>query len=119
MESTLQVKVVKNNEQRFQERRQPQKKQTPSSWRRPKGGHSRARLQKKGANPLPKVGYRTSKEARGKHPSGYEEVLVHNADELEKIDPETEAARIGGKVGGRKRHRQYLIKLTTMKIFTY
>ena len=41
------------------------KKQTPSSWRRPKGGHSRARLQKKGANPLPKPGYRTEKETRG------------------------------------------------------
>ena len=79
------------------------KKQTPDSWRKPKGGHSRARLKKKGANPLPKAGYRTNKEARGKHPSGYKEVIVHNADELEKIDPETEAARIGGTVGGRKK----------------
>lgn len=79
------------------------KTQTPSSWRRPKGGHSRARLQKKGANPLPKAGYRTAKDIRGKHPSGYEDVLVHNADDLEELDPETEAARIGGKVGGRKR----------------
>lgn len=79
------------------------KKQTPSSWRRPKGGHSRARLQKKGANPLPKAGYRTNTDVRGKHPSGYEDVLVHNADDLEDLDPETEAARIGGKVGGRKR----------------
>jgi large subunit ribosomal protein L32e len=79
------------------------KKQTPSSWRRPKGGHSRARLKKKGANPLPKAGYRTAKDVRGKHPSGYEDVLVHNADDLEELDPETEAARIGGKVGGRKR----------------
>jgi large subunit ribosomal protein L32e len=79
------------------------KKQTPSSWRKPKGKHSRARLKKKGANPLPKAGYRTKKEARGKHPSGYEEVLVHNADDLEEINSETEAARIGGTVGGRKR----------------
>lgn len=80
------------------------KKQTPSSWRKPKGRHSRARLKKKGANPLPKAGYRANKDVRGKHPSGYEEVLVHNADELEGIDPETEAARIGGTVGGRKRN---------------
>ena len=88
----------------FKRENNHKKKQTPDSWRKPKGGHSNARLKKKGANPLPKAGYRTNKEARGKHPSGYEEVLVHNADDLEEIDPETEAARIGGTVGGRKRN---------------
>ena len=89
--------------QSFKRENTHKKKQTPSSWRRPRGRHSRARLQRKGANPLPKAGYRTSKEVRDKHPSGYEEVLVHNASDLEEIDPETEAARIGGTVGGRKR----------------
>lgn len=75
----------------------------PDSWRRPKGKHSRARLQKKGARPVPKAGYRTDKEFRGKHPSGYEDVLVHNSSDLEELDPEKEAARIGSTVGGRKR----------------
>ncbi|MBC5793193.1 MAG: 50S ribosomal protein L32e [Nanohaloarchaea archaeon] len=81
------------------------KTQTPSSWRKPKGGHSRARLKKKGANPLPKAGYRTDKDVRGKHPSGYEEVLVHNTSDLEELDEETEAARIGSTVGDRKREK--------------
>lgn len=79
------------------------KKQTPSSWRKPKGKHSRARLKKKHAKALPKPGYRTRKDVRGKHPSGFEDVLIHNVSDLEEIDTETEAARIGSSVGGKKR----------------
>jgi large subunit ribosomal protein L32e len=72
-------------------------------WRRPKGIDSRMRLQKSGAPPLVKVGYRTPKEFRHIHPSGYREILVHNLDDLRKIKPETEAARIASGVGLRKR----------------
>ncbi len=79
------------------------KKGYPGKWRRPRGRHSRIRLEKKGAPAKPKAGYRTEKNARGKHPSGYEEVLVHNTGDLEEIDTETEAARIASKVGARKR----------------
>jgi large subunit ribosomal protein L32e len=73
------------------------------SWRSPVGKHSKVRLEKKHAAPKPKVGYRTDKDIRGKHPSGYKDVLVHNTDDLEEIDSETEAARVGSKVGGRKK----------------
>lgn len=79
------------------------KKSVPDSWRRPVGTHSRTRLEKKGAPAKPKAGYRTRKDVRGKHPSGYDEVLVHNPADLEDLDTETEAARIASKVGGRKR----------------
>lgn len=74
-----------------------------TSWRRPRGKHSRARLEKKGAVQVPKVGRRTAIEDRGKHPSGFEETLVHRPKDLEEIDPETEAARISSNVGGRKK----------------
>ena len=76
-----------------------------SSWRKPIGHHSNARLKKKSAQKMPKAGFRTPKEDRGKHPSGYEEVMVHNTDDLEEVDPEVEAARIGSTVGGRKREQ--------------
>jgi large subunit ribosomal protein L32e len=73
------------------------------SWRNPVGKHSKVRLEKKHAAPKPKIGYRTPKSIRGKHPSGYDEVLVHNTDDLEELNPEAEAARIASKVGGRKK----------------
>ena len=73
------------------------------SWKKPVGKHSKVRLKLKSARPMPTVGYRTPRQIRGLHPSGYEEVLVHNTDDLEDIDSETEAARIGSTVGARKR----------------
>jgi len=80
------------------------RKSVSDSWRKPTGGHSRSRLKKKGAAPKPEAGFRTNKEDRGKHPSGFEEVMVHNVSDLDQIE-EDEAARIGSTVGGRKREQ--------------
>jgi len=77
-------------------------KTAPDSYRKPKGGHSNSRLKKKGAKPMPNAGYRKDKSVRGLHPSGFEEVLVHNTDEVEDLE-EGQAARIGSTVGGRKK----------------
>lgn len=72
-------------------------------WRRPRGIHSRQREGKAYRASRPGIGQRGPKAARGLHPSGFEEVLVHRPDDLEGIDPSTEAARIGSTVGGKKR----------------
>ena len=79
------------------------RKLTGKNWRNPVGKHSKVRLEKKHAPAKPKIGYRTNKKIRGKHPSGYDEVMIHNKDDLDQIDNETEAARISGTVGGRKK----------------
>ncbi len=81
------------------------KKRTPKSWRRPKGTLSKQRRGVKGKGDKVEAGFRTPEAVRGKHPSGFEEVRVHNADDLDGIDPDTEAARIASKVGARKRER--------------
>jgi large subunit ribosomal protein L32e len=61
------------------------------------------RLKVKGWPKAVKVGYRRAKSARGLHPSGYREVLIHNPDDIAGIDPETQAIRIAHTVGVRKR----------------
>ena len=81
------------------------KKRTPESWRRPRGTHSKQRKGIKGKGPTVEAGYRSPEAARGLHPSGFEEVRVHNADDLEGIDPSTQAVRIASAVGARKRER--------------
>lgn len=81
------------------------KKRVPTSWRRPRGGLSKQRRGIKGKGPKVGPGFRTPRAVRGKHPSGFEEVLVHNVDDLEGIDGDREAARIASKVGARKRER--------------
>ncbi len=73
------------------------------NWRKPKGIDNKMRKQVSGVPPLVKVGYRGPKKARGLHPSGYRDKLIHNIRDLEKLDPKTDAARIGHSVGRRKR----------------
>lgn len=78
-------------------------KRVKEKWRRPRGLDSKMRRKIKGWPKTPEIGYRGPKLARGLHPSGYEEVLIHNPDELESLSPETQAARIARTVGARKR----------------
>ena len=73
------------------------------NWRKPKGIDNKMRKQVSGVPPLVKVGYRGPKRARGLHPSGYRDRLIHNIRDLEKLDPKIDAARIGHSVGRRKR----------------
>jgi large subunit ribosomal protein L32e len=72
-------------------------------WRKPKGIDNHMRLNLRGWPKVVNVGYRSPKQVRHLHPSGNEEVAVHNVGDLAIIDPETQVARIGGSVGTKKR----------------
>ena len=52
---------------------------------------------------MPAIGYRTPRAVRDLHPSGYNDVLVHNMAELEDLNPATDAARISASIGKRKK----------------
>ncbi|WP_321505146.1 50S ribosomal protein L32e [uncultured Methanoregula sp.] len=79
------------------------KRQLSDSWRKPRGQHNKQREQKKAKGALPKPGFGSPIAVRGMHPSGFFEVLVASAKELEGLDPKTQAIRIGATVGDRKR----------------
>jgi large subunit ribosomal protein L32e len=81
------------------------KKRVPTAWRRPRGNLSKQRRGIKGKGDTVQAGFRSPTAARGLHPSGFEEVHVHNVDDLEGVDGDRQAVRIASKVGARKRER--------------
>ncbi|MBT6971822.1 MAG: 50S ribosomal protein L32e [Euryarchaeota archaeon] len=81
------------------------KRLSRSGWRRPKGMDNKQRRNYKYRGAMVRVGHGKVAAARGLHSSGFREVMVQNPNDLEAIDPETEAARVGRTVGGRKRER--------------
>jgi large subunit ribosomal protein L32e len=72
-------------------------------WRRPRGMHSKMRQHYAYRRNIVSIGFGSPKKAKHLHPSGFREVMVHNLRDLERINPETEAARVAHKVGMRKR----------------
>jgi len=74
-----------------------------TGWRKPRGKYSKMRHHQVSQGDIVSIGYRGPALARGMHPSGFREVLVHNAKELVQVDPKFQAIRIAAAVGGRKR----------------
>ena len=78
-------------------------KRVSDRWRKLRGIDSYTRQKKKGRIAMVETGYRTPKAIRYLHPSMFKEVLVHKPADLEGLDADTQAVRIGASVGGRKR----------------
>lgn len=78
-------------------------KRIPNNWRRPDGITSKMRINLKYRPNRVRVGYRGPKEVRGLHSSGFEEVIIHNINELQNIDNKKQAIRIGSTVGTKNR----------------
>ena len=94
---------IKNKKPKFRAEESWRYKRVKEKWRKARGIDSKMRRKVKGWPRSPTVGYRGPKKARYLHPSGFVEVLVHNVDDLEKIDPKTQAIRIAHTVGTKKR----------------
>ena len=105
LEHALQTRAVLNKHRptvrRDQWFRYPKLSRT--GWRKPRGARNKIAVDMVYRPRRPVVGYRGPALARGLHSSGFAEVMVHNPADLEGLDPATQAARIGGKVGARKR----------------
>ena len=86
-----------------------------NKWRKQKAfHHNKARVRDLVKIRNVKTGYKLPKTIRNIHPSGYEEVLVHNIKALEKINPKVQVARIA-KIG-KKKKKDLLKKAQELKI---
>ncbi len=85
------------------------------SWRHPRGRHTKVHRREKGKIRMPEIGWGAPKELRGKHPSGFYEVIVSSLKDLEKVDAKTQAVKISHTVGKKKRG-EIVKKAEEMKI---
>jgi large subunit ribosomal protein L32e len=101
----LAKRAAQNNPSFKRQDHHKKKRVSADSWRKLRGTNSKRRKNIKGKGAEVGIGYGKPAEARGLHPSGFEEVLVHRPEDLDDVDPDTQAVRIGSSVGGRKRER--------------
>ncbi|KQC04093.1 MAG: 50S ribosomal protein L32e [Methanoculleus sp. SDB] len=97
------IRARARNRATFKRQGLSRKKKLDDTWRRPRGLQSKQRKQYRAKGRHPKPGFGAPASVRGYHPSGYEEVRVCNVADLEGLDAATQAVRIAGTVGNRKR----------------
>ena len=109
-------KKVSKNRPKFIRPESWRYKRLETTWRKPKGVDNHQRKQKSRGRPgLVKVGYGGPRISKGLHPSGYTDNLVHNLQELTKLDPKIDGVRLGHSVGTKK--RKEILKIAIEKKF--
>ncbi len=78
-------------------------KRVKNSWRKARGIDSQTRKKTKSGVKSPSTGYRGPKKVRGLHPSGFEEVRVHNINDLKGLNNKKHAIKVSTKLGVKKR----------------
>jgi len=103
-EQALELRTrLKSKKPKFRRQESWRYKRVSQVWRKPDGVDSKMRRKVKGWPRSAEIGYRGPRKARNLHPSGYEEILARNVDDLAKVDPKIQAIRIAHTVGMRKR----------------
>ncbi len=100
------VRIAANKKKRKPQFRADQAhrwKRVSDRWRKLRGIDSYTRQKKKGRIAMVESGYRSPKATRYLHPSLFKEVLVYRPSDLEGLDADIHAVRIGASVGARKR----------------
>jgi large subunit ribosomal protein L32e len=96
-------KQQKSKKPHFKQTDSHKKKKLADHWRKPDGIHNKTRYAKHGKCPLVEAGYGSPAAVRGLHPSGFEEVIVNNVNDLGSVKIDRQAARIARTVGAKKR----------------
>ena len=96
-------KKQKSKKPNFVQADQHKKKRLKNYWRRPRGLQSKKRRHILGKGEMARVGYGSPVAVKGLHPSGFQDVLMSKVQDLDELDPSTQAVRIARTVGQRKR----------------
>lgn len=94
---------IRRSRPKFRRQESWRYKRLKTGWRKPMGIDNSMRHHKRGIPTIVRVGFRGPKATRGLTRTGKIEVLIHNTYDLEKIEKETQVARIASTVGTRKK----------------
>jgi large subunit ribosomal protein L32e len=97
------AKEKRKKQPKFRHEQAHRWKRVSDSWRKVRGIDSATREKRKGRITMVSSGYRKPKSVRGMHPSRFTEVYVERPSDVEGLDPDIHAVRIGSTVGMRKR----------------
>jgi len=99
-------KIIADHRPDFYRQEYGRFKRLRTSWRKPRGIHSKTRMNMRYRRPMVNKGYAGPNLTKGYHPSGFQEVYVSNVADLTKVlDADRQAARIAHGVGQRKREQ--------------
>ncbi len=101
-------RIMKKRKPKFKRQEGFREKRLGIKWRRPRGRHSKLRIERKTRGRTPKPSYSSPGAVRGLNRRGLREVRVFSLGGLDGLDPKKEAAVIGRGVGRAK--REALIK---------
>ena len=95
--------IIKRRKPRFARQHKLPHSRVRDRWQKPRGTYSKQAMKKQHRGAQPDQGYGQPADVWGLHPSGFEEVLVHNEGQLRGIDAKRQCVRIGADVGLRKK----------------
>ncbi|MBW3013742.1 50S ribosomal protein L32e [Candidatus Woesearchaeota archaeon] len=75
----------------------------PKKWRRPRGLHSKIRLNKRGYRRKIQIGWKSPVLVRGLHPSGYAPVLISNVSDVALLDKNQHGIILSSTLGAKKK----------------
>ena len=96
-------KRIKSKKPRFIRQDFHKKSGLKKKWRRPKGLHSKLRLNIKGKRRYVSSGYRSPKKVRGLHKSGLQEKKISSVKDLSELDSKKHDIIISSALGNKKR----------------
>ena len=96
-------KKIKKKKPEFKRHEYFRKKALGSKWRKARGINSKVARREKSRRGPPSPGYGSPSDVKGLDREGYREKLVHNLDEIKRIDPKEEVAVISSGVGKKKK----------------
>ena len=105
-------RLIKSKKPRFLRQDANRNKSLEKKWRKPKGMHSKMRIQLRSRRALPSPGYSSPRAVRGLTRNGLQEVPVYNLKDLENFNAKTQIV-VFRNIGLKK--KMELLKVCTEK----